>query len=374
MMRHAKLPALFLMAWMLLGGTAAAHTTGTSYLRIDAGSNATQFAATWDVAANDLQWALDLDADGDAAVSTLEMQNRRAAIVKLVTSQLMVRRNVTPCTLEVGTLSLESRDSQPMVRLPLRGQCSFPGPLYIATSLFFGSPTYTALLDVQTQHASIQTLLSPSQPNWTEQPLPSFGATLALFLQQGLWHVLIGYDHIAFLLLLLLPSVLRATRDGWTPNSSRHEILRDLVKVVTAFTVAHSVTLALAATHFVRPATQSIEVAIAASIVLAGLLNLWPRAAALRLALAFGFGLVHGFGFANALAEIGAQGVALAPMLAGFNLGVEAAQLLIVAATLPILFMLRARPTYAHRVLPIGSVSIAIAGVFWMVERLSGWG
>ena len=129
--------------------------------------------------------------------------------------------------------------------------------------------------------------------------------------------------------------MLRRSNAGWAAATDRREVLFELVKIVTAFTIAHSITLGLAATGAVRLPTQPIEVAIAGSIVVAGLLNLFPAASRWRLRLAFGFGFVHGFGFANALRDIGADGVPIAPMLAGFNLGVEAAQLSIVALTLP---------------------------------------
>jgi hypothetical protein len=194
--------------------------------------------------------------------------------------------------------------------------------------------------------------------------------TLIRFLREGVWHVLVGYDHIAFLLLLLLPSVLRGTEAGWTAAESSREVICELVKIVTAFTIAHSFTLGLASTGVVQIPVQPIEVAIAGSIIVAGLLNLFPAAAGWRLRLAFGFGFVHGFGFANALREIAADGSRLAPMLAGFNLGVELAQLMIIAATLPILWLLSRRARYSRRFMPTLSVATAFAGAIWFVGRL----
>ena len=113
---------------------------------------------------------------------------------------------------------------------------------------------------------------------------------------------------------------------GAAPDACR-DVARDIVTIITAFTIAHSTTLALAVTGTVHVPTQPIEVAIAASIAVAGGINLLPRLSRLRLPLAFGFGFVHGFGFANALSEIDASGTALLPLLAGFNIGVEMAQL-----------------------------------------------
>jgi hypothetical protein len=113
-----------------------------------------------------------------------------------------------------------------------------------------------------------------------------------------------------------------------------------------------------------------IEATIAFSIVAAGVLNLFPGAARWRLPLAFGFGLMHGFGFANALAELGATGTALVPALAGFNVGVELAQLSIVLVVFPWLLRARASAFYTSRFLPASSILIALAGAVWLMQRI----
>jgi hypothetical protein len=182
--------------------------------------------------------------------------------------------------------------------------------------------------------------------------------------------VLIGYDHIAFVLLLLLPSVLRAVDGRWQGAAGLAPVTRDIVTIVTAFTIAHSTTLALAVTGTLVLPTQPIEVAIAASIAVAGLVNLLPRLSGWRLPLAFGFGFVHGFGFANALGEIDAGGSALLPLLAGFNIGVELAQLAIVALVLPLIYLARGRRWYSGGVLPLGSCALGAAGLVWLLQRI----
>jgi hypothetical protein len=147
-------------------------------------------------------------------------------------------------------------------------------------------------------------------------------------------------------------------------------VTRDIVTIITAFTIAHSITLALAVTGTVKLPTQPIEVAIAASIAMAAGLNLLPHLSKLRLPLAFGFGFVHGFGFANALSEIDAAGSSLLPLLAGFNIGVEVAQLGIVAVVLPLIYSMRTTRWYANGVLPLGSCALGAAGLVWLVQRI----
>lgn len=351
-------------------GTAHAHATAASYLRIDAREEVGTLAATWDIAAIDLQWTFDLDADGDANITASEIQAQRAAITRLATEKLGISRGGVACRIAVRRMVPTTRTSELFVSLQLEGQCSQTGVLEVSTSLFFGSPSYTALLDVRTPEGRFPTVLSPTRATWLQPPASSLRETLVRFLGEGVWHVLIGYDHVAFLLLLILPSVLREARAGWAVATSGREVARDLVKIVTAFTFAHSVTLGLAATDTVRMPVKPIEIAIAGSIVVAGLMNLFPAASRWRLRLAFGFGLVHGFGFANALREIDAGGFPIAPMLAGFNLGVEVAQLLIVAVALPVLFALSRLPLYSRRLMPALSLATAITGAIWLASRV----
>src|SRR5688572_1691239 len=366
---RAVLRLLALLLGAVASGDALAHANGSSYLRIDSG-DAGAVTATWDIPVQDLQLPLELDANGDGVLTIDELNVREAALVRFTTGRLQVRRGGVDCELHAGDPTMREREAETFVSLPLSAVCAADGPLEASTSLFFGSPGYSALLDVQTPEHRFAAVLSMNGPTWTQPPVPSVLATSWRFLREGVWHVLIGYDHIAFLLLLLLPSVVRASSAGWTAIANRREVVRDLLKIVTAFTLAHSVTLGLAATEAVRLPEQPIEVAVAASIVIAGLLNLFPAGARWRLRLALGFGLIHGLGFANALQGIDAQGLRLAPMLAGFNAGVEVAQLLIIAAALPFLWLLSRRPIYPRRLMPALSMATALTGAFWLIDRL----
>ncbi len=355
---------------ILPDNAALAHATGASYLRIASGGDSGTLVARWDMAAADLQLPLEIDADGDGVFTAGEIRARHSAIAQFAAKRLAVRRGGIDCPLTLGRLEMSQRVTETFLSLELTARCPHNGQLEVSTSLFFGSPNYSALLDVQTTERRFSAVLSSDNANWTEPPEGSYLDATLRFLRAGIWHVLIGYDHIAFLLLLLLPSVLRNCGSGWTAVASHRDVVRDLTKVVTTFTIAHSITLGLAATEAVRVPVQPIEVAIAGSIVVAGLLNLFPSAARWRLRLAFGFGLVHGFGFANALQEIGSSGFRLAPVLAGFNLGVEVGQLLIVAVVLPILWLLSRTSQYPRRLMPAASLATAMTGAVWFVTRL----
>jgi hypothetical protein len=364
------------MKWLALAlallacGAAHAHANGSSYLRVESGDGKLALGASWDIAAADLALPLELDANGDGVLARSELDARRAAVARFAIERLDIRRGGHDCRLSAGALGIRRRGAEEFVAIRLHGTCPSDGPVEVATGLFFGSAGYTALLDVQTAGGRYPAVLSFRNPAWTEPQLASVPGTLLRFLREGVWHVLVGYDHIVFLLLLMLPCVLSGSASGWTRVASRREVVLDLTRIVTVFTIAHSVTLGLAASGAVRIPVQPIEATIAASIVVAGLLNLFPVAARFRLPLAFGFGFIHGFGFANALREIDADGMRLAPLLAGFNIGVEVAQLLIVAAALPVLWLLSRGARYAERLMPALSLSAAMTGAFWLAGRL----
>jgi hypothetical protein len=171
---------------------------------------------------------------------------------------------------------------------------------------------------------------------------------LALFEfgREGVWHIWIGFDHILFLLTLLLPAVLRRSAGAWRPVERFRGAFWSVARVVTAFTLAHSITLGLAASGIVALPGPLVESVIAASVVVAAVNNVRPVITRRLWAVSFAFGLVHGFGFAGALTELGLGGANLAPALAGFNLGVEAGQLAIVAVFLPLAFLVRSTNIY----------------------------
>jgi hypothetical protein len=168
---------------------------------------------------------------------------------------------------------------------------------------------------------------------------------------------------------LLLPAVLVRRDDRWQPAPDFKAAFLDVAKIVTAFTLAHSITLSLATLDLVTLPSRWVESAIALSVVLAALNNLVPVVQRGRWIAAFAFGLLHGFGFAGALQDLGLPTGSLALSLAGFNIGVELGQLAIVAAFLPVAFAVRATWAYPRVVLAGGSaVIVAIAGV-WLAER-----
>jgi hypothetical protein len=369
--KRLALTALLCLAACGVAPRAFAHATSTSFLLIDVLHDPTPVALRWDLAMQDIMWTVYIDQDYDGVVTWQEVVDARRYIDPGVLGQIRVQRGGTSCALRIKDLALTRRAEQNFLSVAMLADCPKTGLLAIGGDLFMsGDASQRVLLSATRGQEKLAGVISASAPAWDEPQRPSAWASFARFVVEGVWHVLIGIDHVAFVLLLLLPSVLRPVDGRWQGATGLGQVAREVATIITAFTIAHSTTLALAVTGVLHVPTQPIEAAIAASIAIAAGLNLFPRLAGLRLPLAFGFGFVHGFGFANALSEIDASGASLLPLLAGFNIGVEVAQLGIVAAVLPLIYLARETRWYANGVMPLGSCALGAAGLVWLIQRI----
>jgi hypothetical protein len=190
------------------------------------------------------------------------------------------------------------------------------------------------------------------------------------YVRHGVWHIWIGFDHILFLLSLLLPAVLVWRQGRWHARDTFRASAIEVLKIVTAFTLAHSITLTLATLGVVSLPSRFVESAIALSVVVAALNNVWPVITRRLAVLAFTFGLIHGFGFASVLLDLGLPQAALLLSLVGFNVGVELGQLAIVATFLPLAFLAKNSVFYRKMVLVGGSSVIVAISMVWLVERV----
>jgi hypothetical protein len=287
-------------------------------------------------------------------------------------SHLTVTSGGAACRLTAARQLVDTHTDGTYAVLELEGRCAQAAPtLRIVYSLF---------RDVDSQHRGLLNLVEQGRSRSTvfsadrgEQVVGGEAGSalgqLAAYVDEGIWHIWLGYDHILFLLSLLLPAVLVRRDRQWQAAQSFRAAFVDVAKVVTAFTLAHSITLSLAALGVVSLPSRLVESAIALSVVLAALNNVVPVVAHGRWLAAFGFGLLHGFGFAGALQDLGLPAGSLALSLAGFNLGVEIGQLAIVALFLPLAYVLRDTVTYRRWLLAGGSGAIAAVATVWLVER-----
>jgi hypothetical protein len=278
------------------------------------------------------------------------------------------RLAIAGCPLRLTGTALERRNDGAYAVMLLAGDCTLAATPKI---------DYTLLREVDPTHRGIAKIQRPGQAVTLTMLDPTATATAAShaepppggFVEEGVLHILTGYDHVLFLLCLLLPSVMRRAPEGWRPVEKLTQAVWPVIGIVSAFTVAHSITLALAAMKWVSLPSALIEPAIAVTIILAALDNVWPIFPVRRVVVTFCFGLIHGFGFAGVLAELNLPTGAFAWALLQFNLGLELGQLAIVVGATALLFGLRQWPRYRPLVIRGGSVAAMLIGVLWLIER-----
>jgi hypothetical protein len=351
---------------LFVSGGAFAHTSGSSFLALRAESASTVHAE-WDFDVRDLNQSLQLDADSDGAVTWAEILAARHEIESLVLARTHLGSGGGVCTLaSMDVPAIAEHGDGPYLRFIATFSCP-AGALTLDHSGWFAFDAgHRALLEYEAVGgARTQAILAGGAMQW--QATESRAAHLVRFLVEGMRHLVTGHDHLAFLGVLLL-ALARRRRSG--ESFSLLHMLKRAFAVVTAFTLAHSLTLGLAATGYVRLPSQPVEVAIALSVMIAALLNISRGAAEHGWKLAFAFGLVHGLGFAGALAELASGRIDLFA-LAAFNAGIETAQIAIAAAAVPMFWWLF-RGLRSERVgVPLASVSVACVAAVWVGSRLA---
>jgi hypothetical protein len=367
----STLRRLLCILCLLCAGTASAHKPSDSYLVLDVAGK--EVTGQWDIALRDLDMAIGLDQDGNGALTWDEVRARHDAIAAYALARLALASGGAACPLRVTGHLLDDHSDGAYAVLRLHATC--------AADVVTLDATYRLLFDIDPQHKGLLRLTHGAQtstaiftPDSPVQQLRVADAPrwrqFADYVKHGVWHIWIGFDHILFLLSLLLPAVLVHTATGWQGRDTFRASFIEVLKVVTAFTLAHSVTLTLATLGVVALPSRIVEAAIAASVVLAALNNLRPVFERRRAVVAFVFGLIHGFGFASVLLDLGLPQTALLLSLVGFNVGVEVGQLAIVAVFLPLAFAARRTVAYRRVVLFGGSVAITLVALVWLAERV----
>ena len=361
----------FAMLLMLLAGSfARAHIASNGFLTLNI--EGARISGSIELAIRDGELAVGLDHDGDGKVTWRELQAGQDSLQKYAQGHLRLSGNGRPCRMQFEALKVNERVDGSYLWLPLRADCGTAlERLSVEYSLLDAEdPSHRGLLTLTSNGAAQTAVLGGDRgARRFELQQVSFWPAFAEYLRAGIWHIWSGIDHLLFLLSLLLPAVLLRRRNRWEAVPLAAPAFFNIVKVVTAFTLAHSITLSLAAFDVIRLPSRLTESVIAASIIVAALNNVFPRVTEGRWRIAFAFGLLHGFGFASVLAEMGLpQGARLAALVA-FNLGVETGQLAVVLAVMPLAYLLRATAFYRRGVMPWGSTGIACLALFWFVQR-----
>ena len=372
----AGLLALMLAGWLL---PASAHKPSDSYLTLTVPASGTVLEGQWDIALRDLDFVLGLDANRDGAITWGELKAARARIADYAFGRLGLEAvgqgDRKPCPTRLAALLVDEHVDGHYAVLRFTADCGLrPMQLAVRYQLLFEvDPTHRGLLQMTGEGREQAAVLGRDTARVSlNVGAPGRWQQFDAFVSEGVWHILKGYDHILFLLTLLFPAVVCRGATGWEPRRSLRDTTLDVLQVVTAFTLAHSLTLSLAVLGLVHLPARWVECAIALTVLLAALNNLRPVIDRRRWAVAFGFGLVHGFGFASVLADLGLHGANLALSLVGFNTGVEIGQMLIVLAVLPVAFLMRDTTLYRRTFMPAGSAAIVLLAGYWLVSRLTG--
>jgi len=325
-------------------------------------------------ARKDIEVLLPTDADHDGTVTTDELSAVQAELQLIIMAAIDVRDakgkyqvksvHIEPAsgdTVNVDIYYDNINASAIQIHIPLIAQ------------LARGHRQYLAVKDANGNLLAQYILDATSPPVLLDGSGPDGFSVFREYLVEGVWHIWIGFDHILFLLTLLLPAVLVYEKSRWQSRDKLRPAMTDALKVVTAFTVAHSITLVLAVLDVVSLPARLVESVIALSVLITAVNNLRPFLPVSRWVMAFVFGLVHGFGFASVLADLGLPGNALIVSLLGFNLGVEAGQLAIVAMIFPLSALIRHTHLYRSWVFSGGSAAAALIATIWMFERIFGY-
>ncbi len=394
--RHIATGVLLAALWCF-GATPAAraHATGENYVWLNVDTS--HLEGRFEMRLPDLRKNLNIDVPEDYDAASARLVETADVVHSYILEHFAMEANGAPIAIEFTDVKLLRSDklghfAQYHYRTP---RFDIPDELAIRNTLFFegeGNRFHRSLICLEFNKKTGKVYSTPGAPSEGEKKRVEFTTavfgpgnseqTLNLndvpglipikeFVWQGVLHIWIGIDHILFLVSLLLPAVLmlgKGPRD-WLPVPDFKQAFWNVIKIVTIFTVAHSLTLSLAALDLIRLPSRFVESAIALSIVLVAINNIYPLFRASTWMVILFFGLFHGLGFATVMGHLPFRMMNLVKVVFLFNIGVELGQVAIVAIVFPLIFWARKSRFYQPVVLVGGSIAIALLASWWLLER-----
>ena len=386
LIKNVSVLMLTVLCWFVLlnfFNSAQAHQFSTAYLAIQTQSQAKdqqpKITAEYRLAVRDLALLVPIEMDQSRQITWGAIKAQNGAIATLLTQDLQWKAGNTSCKMNPTRepLALDNIAGLPYVVMYLAVDCGSAS----ATAL-----DYRVLQHVDSGHRLILSSHDANQPQsatrtWLIAPsITSLDAsestssgllqTFKTYVKEGTHHILSGYDHLLFLLCLLLPAVYIRKDKQWIPVPSAMTAIRHTFFIATAFTLAHSITLTLAALNVISLPSKLVESVIAFSIALAALSNLFPMFGTKQIRVAFVFGLIHGFGFASALTDLPLTTGARMMALFSFNFGIELGQITCILIFFPIALALRERVFYRQVMFKGGSMVACVLALLWMTQRI----
>jgi hypothetical protein len=356
------------------------HQLSTGYLKLTVDQqNQQQFNGQLQIRLFDLERSVGIDADQNGTVLWQEVLLRQSAISDYIRGNLVVSSQYTQCVLGVSPPFQAVRHlDEGYLHVNMIHSCD--GNVQDQTlevdyrGIFTQDADHKLLLNIegfgQNPARGISAVLASNKQSVEFEASRSYVLdTFLSYLYQGVVHILMGTDHILFLVVLLLSCVLRREDGKWTVQNSLSPVLKKAAWIVTAFTLAHSITLTATALGWLSPNIGWVEIGIAMSVLLTAMNNIWPLVVRLGW-ITFAFGLLHGVGFASVLSDLGLSSEHQLVSILAFNLGVELGQLGILLVVLPLLFLIRNFSLYSLLVLKSGSFIIGLVALNWAIQRL----
>jgi HupE/UreJ protein len=372
LLRMAVQPSLHLFLSAVLCiycSSAAAHDPGLSM--VDIQLNNDQFFAHITYARKDIEQLIQLDKDHRDGISNAEFAQAQTGLKQFITAALefsIGKKIIHPQSTDI---QLDKSDAIHF-RLQFLPAAATNITIY-STMIDQFSLGHRQFVKVKTTSGLISSrILSARDPLFEIYlPRPDLWGVFNNFVVEGVWHIWIGFDHILFVVTLLLPAVLLLKQGQWLPGNDFRHTFSQTVKVISAFTIAHSLTLALTVFNVLTLPAQAVESIIAATVIIAAVNNIYKCVEGRLWMLAFVFGLIHGMGFASVLLELGLPSNTQALALIAFNIGVEIGQIAIIIAILPTLYYFRTRRFYRPLLIQGGSWMIVVIASIWFFERIT---
>lgn len=362
---------------------ALAHALGQSYLFLKVGEQSV--SGRLEIPTADLGKALELDENGDGEVTAEEVSGAEGRIEAYLQDRFRILDDAgvsLPITyqdfdtleIEVATYLVARFTVQPGAGVPDVLNIEYSAITHIDSDhrgwLIVEENAKTGLAG---NHATVSLIFGPhSQRQDLDLLVDPTPATWRKFIWEGMWHIWIGLDHVLFLIALMLSAVVYRKDGLLKPVARFSSAFTNVVKIVTLFTIGHSITLALSVLGLVTIPSRAVESVIAFSVFIVAVNNVYPIVKKHVWWFVFAFGLFHGLGFASVLSELMLGQVSKTKSLIGFNLGVEMGQIAIVLVVFPVLFAIRNSKFYVPGIVTVGSALIAVVALWWSVERAVG--
>jgi hypothetical protein len=335
-----------------------------------------EFRGKWDIAIRDLEHAIGLDFDRDRKVTWGEIESRQDEIGAYALARLRLATTTAVCDTALNELLIDEHGGVSYASLQIAGVCPAAiQTLDIGYNLMFDlDALHRAFVSIDSVSAAFTRVLSPDARHWhLAIDSPDRLRQFASYVDEGMHHIWGGIDHLLFLLTLMFGTLIRRVGRTWQIEPSLRDGAIRVLGIVSAFTLAHSITLSLAAYDVLSLATRLVETVIAASIIFAALNNVFQLVTGKIWVLALTFGLIHGFGFAGALGDLGLESGSIVMPLMGFNLGVELGQGVVTIAFSLIVATLHRLNFKPHpAAATAGQFAVACIATMWLIDR-TGW-